>query len=925
MIKYTKMITFNTVYGGNMNIKKGLSIFISAVMVFSPITSVRAYDADDDKAVIESPAVSDNDISEDKAVITHEAPKVKASSGTCGDDLTWTLDSRTLTISGTGDMTNYSSSSNAPWYNNRSDVITLIIDDSVTSIGDYAFYDCTNLKSVMIPESVTSMGDSAFEKCSNIENLYITDLAKWCGINFYDVDSNPLSGAAELYVDGEVLTNLVIPDGITSIADFAFSAYSGLESVTIPESVTSIGNNAFFVCPNLEKVYITDIAKWCGISFYSIYSNPLIYGAKLYLNGEVLTNLVIPGSVTSISNYAFGGCSSITAVTISDGVTSISDHAFYNCSNLTSVTIPDGVTSISDYTFSRCESLASVTIPDSVTSIGNYAFEFCSSLATITIPDSVTRIGNYAFDFCSSLATITIPDSVTRIGYNAFEFCSSLAMITIPDSVIMIGYDAFSLCDNLESVYIASIESWSNILFDSWEANPLYYAEKLYLNGELVTNLVLPEGITTVKSYVFNNVKCIKSLVIPEGVLRIQSDAFRDCSEIETVTLPKSLVNINENAFSQCHAIKKVYYAGSEAEWNNILINSGNDNLKNAEIVYGVIADDDGESGDNSHGSYLAMGTLGTSQWVLFEDGTAIINGTGAPEFTDIPFYKHRDTVTSVKISDGITSIPEDMFYKCEKITKVIIPKSVKSIGDSAFWRCSDITEVYYGGTAEEWNNITIGEYNDALLGASFTYSYSAVTEVGIKFLANPPKKVYSYGEELALDNTVVVKKFSDGSFTEIEDYTVTGYDKYTFGRQEVSITYGGYTIDLVVAIKPTEAKTLTAPITAGMTVGEFSAQYSELYTVFVLDNDKETLLSKDDVMRSGSVVQFVSGDVAVDSAVVNVLGDATGDGVVNGKDLIRIKKQILEGSAVEYTEFADVNCDGVVDENDLDALVNML
>ncbi len=964
-----------------MNIKKGLSILISAVMVFSPIMSVHAYDTDGEKKVIESPAVSDNDISEDKAVITHEVPKVKASSGTCGDDLTWTLDdSGTLTISGTGDMIDYWDLVKAPWYDNCLNIKTVVIKDGVTSVGNRAFNYSYNLESVTIPNSVTSIGDSAFSGCHALTTVTIPD-----GVT--DIGIGAFSGCIGL-------TSVTIPDSVTSIGGYVFDYCLSLTQIVIHKNIINIGECAFSSTPSLMSITVDEnnpcyssdeygvlfnkdkttlirypssneitsytvpssvtsierdsFADSLCLKYVTMPDNVTSIGDDAFENCSSLTSFTIPKGVTSIDDRVFDNCSSLTSVTIPDSVTSIGECAFRNCSNLTSVTIPYGVADIGWSAFCDCTSLTSVTIPNSVKSIDDYAFGGCTSLTSVTIADSVTSMGDGIFSDCRSLISVIMGDGVTRIGYDvfrkctsltsmtignsvesiddyAFFGCTSLTSVTIPDSVTTIGLEAFYDCESLESVYITSIESWYNISFNDSFSNPFWYAENLYLNGELVTNLVLPDGITTVRSDPFSGIKSIKSLVIPEGIVSIQKTAFTGDSNIETVILPKSLVNIDYCAFSVCSSIKKVYYAGSEAEWNEIVIDEGNDCLKNAEIVFGVITDDEGESDDNSHGAHLAMGTLGTSQWVLFEDGAVIVNGTGALEFADIPFYKYRDMITSVKISDGITSIPEDMFYKCEKITKVIIPKSVTSIGDSAFWRCSGITAVYYGGTAEEWNNITIGDYNDALFGAEFKYNYSAVTEVGIKFLANPPKDAYVYGEELALDDTIVVKKYSDGSFTEIEDYTVTGYDKYTFGTQDVSITHDGHTIDLVVSVKPTEANSLTVPVTAGMTVEEFSAQYSDHYTVLVFDNDKETLLLEDDVMRSGCVVQFVRDGSVVDSVAINVGGDATGDGVVNGKDLIRIKKQILEGNAVEYTEFADVNRDGVVDEADLDALVNMV
>ena len=286
---------------------------------------------------------------------------------------------------------------------------SVTIPDSVTSIGDGAFEGCDSLTSVTIPDSVTTIGDSTFSKCTSLTSITIPDGITYIGDwAFYGCDS---------------LRSITIPDSVTSIGDGAFNYCYSLTNVTIGNGVTSIGDSAFFGCTLLTSVYITDIAAWCNISFGE---NPFDYARNLYLNNELVTDLIIPDSVTSIGYYAFKGFTSLTSITIPDSVTSIGDYAFYFCSSLTSVTIPDSVTSIGDYAFYYCSSLTSVIIPDGVTSIGVCTFTHCSSLTSITIPDGVTSIGYSAFKGCSSLTSVTIPDSVTSIGYSAFRSCSSL-------------------------------------------------------------------------------------------------------------------------------------------------------------------------------------------------------------------------------------------------------------------------------------------------------------------------------------------------------------------------------------------------------------------------------------------------------------------------------------------------------------------
>ena len=372
-------------------------------------------------------------------------------SGTCGDNLIWTLTKGgTLRITGTGEMNNYydTTDARAPWYSYFETIKSVAIGKGVTNIGYGAFEGCSNLKSVTIPNSVTTIKGHAFKNCDNLTNVTIPD-------SVTRID-------AYVFSDCSNLKRVAIPIGVTSIASGAFRNCSSLTSITIPDSVTSIGDNAFSFCSSLTSVTIpnsaTSIGKYAfdqcsSLTSVTIPNSVTSIGENAFENCSSLTSVTIPSSVKSIDNSAFSRCSSLTSVTIPNSVTSIGKSAFSSCSSLKSITIPGSVTSIGDYAFNHCSSLKSITIPGSVMSIGDIAFGSCSSLTSVMIPNSVTSIANGAFFNCSSLTSVTIPNSVTSIGDNAFSFCSSLTSVTIPDSVTNIGDNVFMACPDKLLIY----------------------------------------------------------------------------------------------------------------------------------------------------------------------------------------------------------------------------------------------------------------------------------------------------------------------------------------------------------------------------------------------------------------------------------------------------------------------------------------
>jgi hypothetical protein len=603
-------------------------------------------------------------------------------------------------------------------FENNDGLNSVTIPNGVTSIGIAAFSSCRYLQGVVLPNNFISVGDSAFSACGelrfvlfrNTVNLgssvfwYCRSLKQvyFCsnaptvvGSDMFTYDNS----AIVYYLQGTtgwgttfagLPTALWIPDAqfscttnanntititgyvgpggdvtipstihsllVTGIGDSTFSGCWSLTSVTIPYSVTNIGVNVFAYCTGLPTITV-DTNNPAYSSMDGVLFNKTQTALIEYPPGNTGSSYTIPNSVTSIGDYAFFNCTSVSGITIPNSVASIGSSAFSQCFSLSSAVIGNSVTNIGNYAFSDCGNLPSVTIPNGVTRIGDYAFSKCSSVTSVTIPNSVTSIGDYAFSWCSSVTNVTIGNGVTSIGSNAFYDCPSVPSVTIPNSVTGIGDYAFSWCSS-------------------------------------VTNVTIPNNVTNIGEWAFSFCG-LTSVTIPGSVTSIGEAPFAACVSLISITVNTTnpvycsvdgvLFNQNQTALIQCPGGR----AGSYTIPNSVT-NIGGYAFYECTLTNVTIG----------------ANVTSIGEWAFSETSlTSVAIPNSVTSIGDFAFMSCT-ILTNVTIGNGVTIIGSNAFYDCPSVPSVTIPNSVNSIGDNAFALCTSLTGIYFQG-----NTPSIGSF----------------------------------------------------------------------------------------------------------------------------------------------------------------------------------------------------------------------
>ena len=614
-------------------------------------------------------------------------------------------------------------------FENRTDLRTVMIPDSVTEIEAYSFNNCTNLSNVTLSKSLKYMGGRAFGSCEKITQIEIPKSLDNCGNSGYASYHGPFGACSGLkkitFEEGATevsnglfrgctgLEEINIPDGVTKIESSSFEDCINLVSVNISDSVIKIENEAFAGCEKIESINIPDSVTEIGESTFAncsklsnvkLSKNLEYMGGRAFGSCEKITQIEIPKSLDNCGNsgYAsyhgpFGACSGLKKITFEEGTTEISSGLFRGCTGLEEINIPNSVTEIESSSFEDCINLVSVNIPDSVIKIGNEAFAGCKKIESINIPDSVTEIGGSTFANCSKLSNVKLSKNLEYMGGRAFGSCEKITQIEIPKSLDNCGNSGYAS-------YHGPFGACSGLKKITFEEGTTEISSGLFRGCTGLEEINIPDSVTEIESSSFEDSINLVSVNIPDSVIKIGNEAFAGCEKIESINIPDSVTEIGESTFANCSKLSNVKLS-KNLEYMGGRAFGSCEKITQIEIPKSL--DNCGNSGYASyHGPFGACSGL---KKIIFEEGTKEISNnlfrgcTGLEEISipasviKIERYTFADctNLKNVYFSNGVKNVENNAFTNCTSLTKVNIPDTVDSIGNSAFSGCTNLIEVH--------------------------------------------------------------------------------------------------------------------------------------------------------------------------------------------------------------------------------------
>lgn len=619
---------------------------------------------------------------------------------------------------------------------------------NVTSIGERAFSQCSSLTSVTIPNSVTSIGNSAFSGCSSLTSITIPNSVTSIGnYAFYNCSS---------------LTSLTIPESVMSIGDRTFDGCSALSSITIPNSVTSIGYSAFYGCTFTKQDFINNS---------SLNAQEQNYWEAKIVDEDIDGMLIRNDTIIDCRPYA-------KSASIPNKITTIGNSAFSDCSSLSSITIPNSVTSIGDWAFSGCSSLSKTNYTGDMS-------DWCKIKFGINSSNPISQSHNlYIND--EEIKDLILPNTIDSIYPYAFEGCFSLTSITIPNSVTSIGDYAFHECYDLNSIIVES----GNRIYDSRENCNAIIETK---NNTLIVGCkttIIPNQITTIGKYAFDNCDALTSITLPNSVISIEYAAFRDCDALTSIIVPNNVTTIGDYTFYSCDSLASVIIGNSVTSIGKLAF-FGCSSLISLSISNNLTS--------------IGRAAFTATPWIMNQPEGLLYFGNILYTYVgDIPEN------AEIVIKEGTTMIVGGAFQNSDhnksttrNITSFTIPQSVKFIGSYAF--SSSINYDYglkinYLGSIEDWCDIVFEDSRANPLSGS---------DVQIKLYIND-----SVITELTIPNTI----------DSIHDYTFYGYRSLTSVTIPKNVKFIGTEAFYNCGIKDVYLQSTTPPVLSKKSRKNFSS-----------------------------------------------------------------------------------------------------
>ena len=766
------------------------------------------------------------------------------------------------------------------------------IPDGITSIENYAFCQCWSITSLSVPESGISFGTGAFRFCGDLKEIKLPSNLTVLSDSLFGADANLeyiTFGDAEktdtviipetvqkignyVFMNCEKIKNIKLPSNLKSIGKTCFQGCISLTGLFIPQSVESIGGGIFGDCDALQSVEIEDENN----NF--IFKDGILYDVK---NGILVSavNSLIPEKVIvdectkTIDYSAFADCNNLYEIEIPQGVVNIGEKAFARLDNLKNIDIPDSVTNITTLAFYRCNGLVSVQVPGSVTAIKNGTFRECNNLKKVILNEGVAKIEDSAFVFCSSLEQIKLPQSLMSIGSGAFDNCTSLISVELPDNAI-ISSNTFKECKNLSDIVISDTNNnyivKNGILYNKNMTRILCYPA-----GIKDTEFFVPDTVKTIGDFAFYGTKALESINIPDSVTNIGTDAFGECSGLKEVVIPDSVTSMGEAVFYKCTSLEKVKLSVNITSPNPAVFQYCS-NLK--EVV-------------------------------LSEN----------MRFLGDFMFSYCTQLTNIVLPDTLTSVLRSAFQSCDNLKNITVPKNVTTIRDYAFGYYYDEQSATY----KKYDDFTISgyagskaqEYAEAN-GIRFIELNEKETTDGIKIEYS--KDDSSIGgdneEKISLESRQLTE--SDEEYSKI-DFTGKIEDSDVKPEDVKSVTYEiSLKNESGQTVQPSEKVTVKIPVPDG-----YMGENCKVYYV----NEKGKFTNMNAVCQNGFLIfetghfsTYLVTETNIKTVSEITYGDANGDGKIDSRDAVVIKKYVagFTGFTIDL-EASDVNADGKVDTRD--------